>query len=105
MSRYSGRSHVNPSRRGALGICDRCGFMYSLADLQFQREWYGNELRKLNLRVCPRCMDKPAEFRRAIRLPADPVPVQNPRPMSPAQPSRNRWDQGMRWDTNIQWDS
>lgn len=81
---YKGHFHVDPDNPEAYGICDRCGFIYKHSDLTWQHEWRGNRLVRLNILVCKRtCLDKPAEFRRTILIPADPVPVENPRPIPP----------------------
>lgn len=60
-------------------MCDRCGFMYTLNDLTWQYQWAGTRLQNLRLRVCEDCMDIPQEQLRAIILPPDPVPVDQPR--------------------------
>jgi hypothetical protein len=44
-------------------------------DLQFQFQWRGASLVNTYILVCKRCLDVPTEQLRAIRLPADPVPV------------------------------
>lgn len=78
--RPHGRARVNKSSPKAWGICDSCGFLYVKKDLQFQYEWAGNRLVNQNMLVCDRCYDIPQEQLRSIVLPADPVPIQNPRP-------------------------
>lgn len=70
-------SRTNPRARGQ---CDRCGFTYQLEELVYQYQWAGTRLQNLQLRVCPRCLDVPQEQLRAIILPADPLPVFDPRP-------------------------
>jgi len=43
-------------------------------------DWRGTSLMNLRILVCTRtCNDKPQAQLRAIILPADPVPVRNPR--------------------------
>jgi hypothetical protein len=44
-------------------------------------DWRGATLQNIQLMVCERCYDVPQQQLRAITLPADPVPVRNPRPM------------------------
>lgn len=78
--RPHGRAYVNPRSPAAWGICDRCGFQYNLSELKFQYEWRGTTLANTHMRVCSKCMDVPDDHKRAITLPADPMPVQNPRP-------------------------
>lgn len=67
--------------KSAQGVCDRCGIWYSLVDLVWQFDWRGTSLQNLWIRVCKRtCLDVPTEQLRSISLPADPVPVWQPRP-------------------------
>ena len=42
-------------------------------------EWRGTSLQNLWILVCRRCLDVPQEQLRAIQLPADPVPIWQPR--------------------------
>jgi|SRR5215472_6341533 len=79
------RNRVNPSHPEAAGICDRCGFLYSHADLAWQFTYGGVGLINTNLLVCPRCLDEPNPQRQAKILPPDPEPVLNARPPSWAQ--------------------
>lgn len=72
---YSGRAIIDPSAPEALGICDRCGNMWNLRDLQYQFQWMGPQLQNLHIKVCPDCMDVPSEFLRTLILPPDPEPV------------------------------
>lgn len=78
--RFHGRARVSLSRPEAMGVCDRCGGLYSLADLQYQCEWAGPKLVNKRIRVCRTCMDVPSNAFRTIRIPPDPVPVRDPRP-------------------------
>jgi hypothetical protein len=71
---------VNRSAPEPPGICDRCGRKWPLSKLVYQFDWRGNALANLRLRVCPDDLDKPFEFNRPLRIPPDPVPVQDPRP-------------------------
>lgn len=73
-------AHVSPSSPEAFGECQRCGFIYKLSDLKYQFEYRGKELVNTQLKVCPKCMDIPAPFLRAIVLPPDPPPVIEARP-------------------------
>jgi hypothetical protein len=75
----AGRARVSAKNPQAQGVCDRCGLWYTLADLTFQADWRGTSLQNLWLRVCSRCLDAPQQQLRAIQLPADPVPVWQPR--------------------------
>jgi hypothetical protein len=79
--RPHGRARINARYPQALGICDRCGFMYNLSDLQWQWDWLqGPRLFNLRILVCPPCLDEPQENGRTIVLPPDPIPVANARP-------------------------
>jgi hypothetical protein len=77
-SRY-GRATINPNDPNALGICDRCGFLYNLRTLRWQMEWCGTTMQNLHLRVCSQCWDVPQEQLRTIILPPDPPSVRDPR--------------------------
>ena len=78
--RPHGRAKVSTRSPSAFGICDNCGFLYQLSELRWQFQWAGNKLVNLRQLVCRRCNDIPQTQLRAIILPADPMPVQNPRP-------------------------
>ncbi len=78
-SKY-GRATMDPSAPRAIGICDRCGFLYDLDELRYQLQWIGKAIQRYgNLRVCRDCYDQPSEFLRAITIPPDPRPVADPR--------------------------
>jgi hypothetical protein len=77
-SRY-GRATINSTSPEALGICDRCGFLFNLRDLSWQFDWAGVTMINRQLRVCDRCRDLPQEQLRAIILPPDPPSVRDPR--------------------------
>lgn len=78
---YSGRASIDPSNPSALGICQRCGNMWNLREIQSQFQWMGPSLQDTFVRVCPDCMDEPSEFLRTIILPPDPEPVLYTLPM------------------------
>jgi hypothetical protein len=61
-------------------MCDRCGFIYSHSDLQFQMDYAGAGLINKQMLVCNSCLDVAQEQLRVIVIPADPTPIQNPRP-------------------------
>lgn len=85
----SGRAKVSSTNPRAFGICDRCGFLYNHDDLQWQFDWAGASLINKRILVCETCLDVPQEQLRAIVLPADPVPIVNPRVESYAQDETN----------------
>lgn len=76
----SGRAHTSANRPEAFGVCDRCGIWFQRNTLAFQFDWRGVTLQNLRILVCDRCLDTPQEQLRAIVLPADPVPIVQPRP-------------------------
>ena len=77
--RPHGRASVSSSNPRAFGICDRCGFLYNHNRLSWQFDYAGAGLINKRILVCTPCNDIPQAQLRAIVLPADPMPVQNPR--------------------------
>jgi len=77
--RPHGRAKVSSKNPQAFAICDGCGFLFNHVDLVWQLEWAGNKLINTKQLVCRRCNDRPNQQLRAIILPADPMPVMNPR--------------------------
>lgn len=77
--RPHGRASVSSSNPRAFAICDRCGFLYNHIRLQWQYDYAGAGLINKRILVCNDCNDVPQAQLRAIVLPADPVPIQNPR--------------------------
>ena len=75
----AGRARTSATSPQAHAICDRCGFRYNHVDLKWQFDWAGASLINKRLLVCSPCYDTPQEQLRAIVIPADPVPIQNPR--------------------------
>ena len=75
----SGRARTSASSPQAHAICDRCGFRYNHVNLKWQFDWAGASLVNKRLLVCNSCYDEPQQQLRAIVIPADPVPIQNPR--------------------------
>jgi hypothetical protein len=82
MSWWNNRSYVKVSASDpkAWGICDVCGYNYSLSQLRYQYQWAGPILINLHFRVCPTCYDEPSHRNNPYALPPDPVPVTDPRP-------------------------
>lgn len=76
----TGRARVSSRKPEAQGICDDCGFAYSLRDLRWKAQWQGMQLQRIPYLVCRQCWDVPQENLRTIILPPDPLPVLNPRP-------------------------
>lgn len=77
--RPHGRARVSARNPRAFGICDRCGFLYNHVNLQWQYDWAGASLINKRILVCDECLDTPQQQLRAIVVPADPVPILNPR--------------------------
>lgn len=77
--RPHGRAKVSSRNPRAFGICDRCGFLYNHVNLQWQYDWAGASLINKRILVCDECNDVPQSQLRAIVVPADPVPILNPR--------------------------
>jgi hypothetical protein len=76
----TGRATVSTYRPRAFAVCDRCGFVYNHDDLIWQNEWRGPQLQNLRFLVCQPCLDKPQEQLRTFLIPADPIPIDTPRP-------------------------
>jgi hypothetical protein len=77
--RATGRASVSTRNPRAFGICDRCGFLYNHDRLQWQFDYAGAGLINKRILVCSPCLDTPQNQLRSIILPADPVPIENPR--------------------------
>jgi len=75
----AGRARTSSSSPQAHAICDRCGFRYNHVQLHWQFDWAGASLINKRLLVCNTCYDTPQEQLRAIVVPADPMPIINPR--------------------------
>jgi hypothetical protein len=81
LMRLHGRASISQRSPRALGICQRCGFMYNLDQLQWQWDWLqGPRLFNLRIKVCMPCLDVAQENGRTIVLPPDPVPITYPLP-------------------------
>lgn len=85
----AGRARTDPSNPQAHAICDRCGFRYNRVNLNWQYDWRGASLQNIRILVCNTCMDTPQEQLRAIVVPADPVPIDQPRTQDFAQAETN----------------
>lgn len=105
--RPHGRASIDSGNPSALGICDRCSFRFNLKDLNYQYEWAGPRLQNTQMLVCDGCLDKPQEQLRTIIIPADPEPVENPRPEAtvqdnnPISPIGQNADPRLPYGTNI----
>lgn len=75
----AGRARTSSRNPQAHAICDRCGFRYNHVSLRWQYDWRGASLQNVRILVCNPCYDEPQSQLRAIVIPADPVPIVNPR--------------------------
>jgi len=75
----SGRARTSSRNPQAFGVCDRCGMWYNHYQLKWQYDWGGASLINKRILVCNPCYDTPQNQLRAIVLPADPMPIVNPR--------------------------
>ena len=75
----SGRARTSARDPRAFAICDRCAIWYNHHQLKWQYDWAGASLINKRILVCDTCYDEPQNQLRAIVLPADPVPIINPR--------------------------
>jgi hypothetical protein len=86
----SGRARTSASSPQAFAVCDRCGIWYNHVNLRWQFDYRGTTLQNIRILVCNTCYDTPQSQLRAIVLPADPVPIINPRVESYASNSTDR---------------
>lgn len=77
--RPHGRARVSTRSPQAFAICDRCGFLFNHASLKWQYDWRGASMQNTRQLVCTTCLDRPQDQLRALVVPPDPVPIQNPR--------------------------
>lgn len=78
--RAHGRASVDPSNPRAFACCDRCQIWFNHADLRYQHDYRGRNLRNLRLLVCENCYDQPQPQLRPRIIPPDPLPIKDPRP-------------------------
>lgn len=78
--RPHGRAEISAVRPRALGVCQRCGFLYNHDRLQWQFQYGAMRLINLRILVCDTCRDSPQIQLRTILLPPDPVPIEYPVP-------------------------
>jgi len=74
-----GRARISARSPQAAAVCDRCGFVYQHSSLRWQFDFAGASLINKRILVCSPCYDRPQEQLRAIVVPADPMPIINPR--------------------------
>jgi hypothetical protein len=88
---------TNPWAPEPPGICQRCGHKYYLRHLDYQWDYNGPKLANRHIRVCPQCLDQPADQNRPPLIKGREGFVADPRPPNyehdaasggPAYPSR-----------------
>ena len=91
MGNFAPRGHarLDPSSPRAFAICDKCGFQYNHCDLKWEIQWTGTQINKTGFLVCPTCWDVPNPQLQARVLPADPIPILNPRKEPAAPPAED----------------
>lgn len=77
--RYHSKLRVDPHSPTGRGTCDRCSQIRNHSQLIWEMEYRGNSLMRTGFLVCSTCLDIPYQGNRPILLPADPVPLLNPR--------------------------
>lgn len=75
----SGRARTSARNPQAFAVCDRCALWYNHVNLKWQYDWAGASLINKRILVCDTCYDEPQQQLRSIIIPADPVPIVNPR--------------------------
>lgn len=86
----SGRARTSPRDPRAFAVCDRCAIWYNHHQLRWQFDWAGASLINKRMLVCDTCYDEPQNQLRAIIIPADPVPIVQPRTEPYAYDEENR---------------
>lgn len=86
----SGRARTSARDPRAFAVCDRCAIWYNHHQLKWQYDWAGASLINKRILVCDTCYDEPQNQLRAIVLPADPMPIINPRTEPYAYDEENR---------------
>lgn len=74
-----GHAQLDPRSPAAFGICDRCGFLYQHRNLRWEVQYQGQYINKTGFLVCNTCWDVPNPQLKPKALPADSVPILNPR--------------------------
>lgn len=76
----AGRARTSSRSPQAHAICDRCGGRYNHVNLSWQFDWAGAKVVNRRILVCAKCIDRVNPQLRSLIIPADPVPIRNPRP-------------------------
>lgn len=74
-----GRARVDRRHPDAFAICDFCYCQTNRSRLFPDRQYMGAQVRATGFLVCKECLDRPQPQQKAIILPPDPLPVDNPR--------------------------
>lgn len=68
----------NDARKGPWSTCDRCGFIWSQSDLQWQYQFQGGSVpQRTGFLHCPLCLDGLDYQNQLIIIPPDPPPIFN----------------------------
>jgi len=78
-----GRAQLDPQHPSAFAICDLCGFIYNHRNLKWAVQYAGKQIVRTGFLRCPTCWDTPNPTMLPKVLPADPVPILNPRAETP----------------------
>ena len=76
------KATCDPHALDPYAICDISGVLVNHSTMRFQDILAGNAFVNTGLLVAPGYYDIPNEQVRALRIPADPVPIANPRPQT-----------------------
>jgi len=79
-----GHARVDRNSPRAFANCDMCGFLYNHSDLKWEMQYRGKEIERTGFLVCETCWDEPNPQLQPFVLPADPVPLLNPRKEHPS---------------------
>ena len=83
MSRWpKDHAEIDPFNPRAVGLCDRCGRVWNRDVLQWRFQWQGMTTVNTGFLECPKCWCPPDNHARGYRIPPDPLPVNQPRPIN-----------------------
>ena len=83
MSRWpKDHAEIDPFNPRAVALCDRCGRVWNRDVLQWRFQWQGMTTVNTGFLECPKCWCPPDNHARAYRIPPDPLPVNQPRPIN-----------------------
>ena len=80
MRKHPRRTQVNPQSPRAWGSSDRNGMIGQHNEMVWQYDWRGNKIVNLRVLVHRDEVDLPQRQLGNLQIPADPIPIRNPRP-------------------------